>query len=73
LKKYTPPPDPKLKPTFEFLAVSPDGQAVHKLALSIYNGTDFRIHPDGRQLAYWTGQGQIELWALENFLPPAKK
>jgi Tol biopolymer transport system component len=73
LKKYTPPADPKLKPTFEFLSVSPEGSAVRKLDLSIDNGLDFRIHPDGRQIAFSLGQGKVELWALENFLPPVQK
>jgi len=73
LKKYTPPPDPKAKPTIEFLTVSPEGKGIRKLDLSLSAGMDFRLHPDGRQLAYWTGQRKIELWALENFLPKDKK
>ena len=72
-KKYIPPAEPKMEPAFEFLSVSADGQAIRKLGLALDTGFDFRIHPDGRQLAYWTGQTTIELWALENFLPPAKK
>jgi Tol biopolymer transport system component len=27
------------------------------------------IHPDGRQIAYTTGNHSFEIWALENFLP----
>lgn len=30
---------------------------------------DFRLHPDGRQAAYSTGQDAEEIWTLENFLP----
>jgi Tol biopolymer transport system component len=31
----------------------------------------FAIHPDGKQLAFAAGGGRkIEVWALENFLPP---
>lgn len=28
-----------------------------------------RVHPDGRQVAFTTGQQTFELWMLENFLP----
>jgi Tol biopolymer transport system component len=58
----------KTKPEFEYLAVSPDGHDIRKLELASAG----RIHPDGRQIAFWTGQGRYELWALENFLPPQK-
>lgn len=30
---------------------------------------DLRLHPDGRQVAYSTGQSSEEMWTLENFLP----
>jgi len=31
-----------------------------------------RLHPDGRQLAYDSGQSKQEVWVLENFLPALK-
>ena len=34
--------------------------------------TEFRTHPDGRQVAYLAGERKFEVLALENFLPPAK-
>jgi Tol biopolymer transport system component len=68
LLNYRPATNPKAKPILEYLAVSPDGKNIRKLELN-YPGC---IHPDGRQVAFSTGQGNIELWALENFLPPAK-
>jgi Tol biopolymer transport system component len=72
LKKYTNPLDDKGKPTIEFLSVSPDGQNVRKLEMSVLGAMDLRLHPDGRQGAFWTGQSKLELWALENFLPDKK-
>ena len=34
---------------------------------------DYRVsvHPDGRQVAYSTGENRYEVWVLENFLPAA--
>lgn len=31
--------------------------------------TDFTIHPDGRRVAFTTGQIRREVWAIENLLP----
>jgi Tol biopolymer transport system component len=64
LLNYMPAADSKAKPSFDYLAVSSDGQNIRKLELPNAG----RIHPDGRQIAFWTGQGRYELWALENFL-----
>ena len=83
LKIYGSAPDGKGQPTVEFLSVSPDGQNVRKLELGakqdkdaapwqIPSAMDLRLHPDGRQVAFWTGQSKLELWALENFLPDKK-
>jgi Tol biopolymer transport system component len=84
LKLYRSAPDGKGQPSVEFLGVSPDGGAVRTLEMGatqgdksapwhVWNAMDLRIHPDGRQVAYWTGQSKLELWALENFLPPPLK
>ncbi|MDH4198128.1 MAG: LpqB family beta-propeller domain-containing protein, partial [Candidatus Aminicenantes bacterium] len=73
LKIYTPPSDDKGRPVIEFRSVSPDGQNVRKLEMSILSAMDLRLHPDGRQVAFWTGQSKLELWALENFLRPLVK
>jgi len=72
LMRYRPATDPKAKPAIEFVSVSPDGQNIRKLELML-PGAGFRIRPDGRQIAYSTGQSKFELWALENFLPPIVK
>lgn len=32
-----------------------------------------RLHPDGSQIAYFKGQSEREVWALENVLPGATK
>jgi Tol biopolymer transport system component len=84
LKTYTPPPDGKGQATVEFLSVSPDGQKVRKLEMAmkqdkgtaswqIQSAMDLRLHPDGSQVAFWTGQSKLEVWALENFLPSPVK
>jgi len=84
LKLYRPAPDGKGQPSVEFLGVSPEGGAVRTLEMGAQQGNtaapwqiksamDLRIHPDGRQVAFWTGQSKLELWALENFLPPPPK
>jgi hypothetical protein len=65
-------PDSEGKPAFEFLSISPDGQNVRELDMSLKNFGGFRFHPDGRRIAYWSAQGKLELWALENFLPVKK-
>jgi Tol biopolymer transport system component len=63
--------DPKVPSKMECWRVSPDGGNLQKLELN-YQGLQFRIHPDGRQIAFWTWQGSRDLWALENFLPVDK-
>jgi len=30
------------------------------------------VHPDGRQIAYLSGESKAEIGVLENFLPPAR-
>jgi hypothetical protein len=32
-----------------------------------------RLHPNGRQLAHFSGQETREVWALENIVPPRPK
>ena len=73
LRKYIPAADAKMKPKFEFLSISPDGQRIRKLDQSLIATGINRFHPGGRQLAFSFGQSRIELWALENFLQPVLK
>jgi Tol biopolymer transport system component len=64
--------DPKVTPKWESWRVSPDGSNLQKLELSVPGG-GIRLHPDGRQIAYYTGRGRRDLWVMENFLPTEKK
>ena len=54
---------------YEGLLVPVFGGAPRRLNFEI-GQQGVRFHPDGRQLAFTTGRGMMELWALENFLPP---
>jgi hypothetical protein len=33
---------------------------------------DLCVHPDGRRVAFTAGEPEIEIWVMENFLPPAQ-
>jgi Tol biopolymer transport system component len=44
-----------------------DGGAPVRLDPSVPGG--FAIHPDGRRIAFTSGQRKIEVWMLQNFLP----
>lgn len=33
---------------------------------------DLQLHPDGRRIVFTSGTAVREIWAMENFLPPAK-
>jgi Tol biopolymer transport system component len=63
--------DPKVPPKWESWRISPDGGNPQKLELVIPGG-GMRLHPDGRQIAYYTGRGRSDLWVMENFLPADK-
>ena len=43
------------------------GGSPQKIALPVMG--DFSIHPDGRRIAFTSGQRQSEVWAIDNFLP----
>jgi len=73
VKKYQASSEPKGKPTIEFLGMTPDGQNIRKLEMSLLGAMDLRFHPDGRQVAFTAGQAKLELWALENFLGSPSK
>jgi Tol biopolymer transport system component len=64
--------DPKVPPKWESWRVSPDGDNLQQLELVIRGG-GIRLHPDGRQIAYVTGDVRRDLWVMENFLPPEKR
>jgi len=50
------------------------GGEPRKLNLNLGLGNDgpLRVHPDGRQVAYSSGNDAWEVWVMENFLPAAK-
>lgn len=43
------------------------------LNLKIGNIPWISIHPDGRQVAYTTGENRADVWVMENFLPGPQK
>jgi len=73
VKTYRASSEPKGKHAIEFLGMTPDGQSIRKLEMSLLGAMDLRFHPDGRQVAFTAGQSKLELWALENFLRPLIK
>jgi Tol biopolymer transport system component len=54
----------------ELWLVSTSGGKARKLDINIddWDGS-IRLHPDGNQIAFFTGKVSKELWALENLLP----
>ena len=57
--------------TQHFWIVPVDGSKPRKLDVDISKWTldTVRLHPDGRQIAFYAGEQSEEVWALENFLP----
>jgi Tol biopolymer transport system component len=54
----------------ELWLVSVDGGKARKLDIDIDDWSGrIRLHPDGNQIAFFTGKQSRELWALENLLP----
>ncbi len=53
--------------------VSVDGGTPQKLDISMDRLTHIRVHPDGKQIAFFAGQVKVEIWMMENFLPFIKK
>jgi Tol biopolymer transport system component len=70
-RRVAPSNDPKVSPKWESWKVSPDGADLQKLELAV-SGGGMRFHPDGRQIAYYTGRGRRDLWVMENYLPDKK-
>jgi hypothetical protein len=47
-----------------------DGRPPQKVDMqNIVVRGDFSVHPDGRRIAFTSGQIQREVWAIENLLP----
>jgi hypothetical protein len=41
-----------------------------KLGLEFGSLRQPRVHPDGSRIAFASGARRLEVWAMENFLPP---
>ncbi len=52
--------------------VSVDGGTPQKLGISMDRISHIRLHPDGKQIAFFAGLIQAEIWVMENFLPKKK-
>jgi len=53
----------------ELWMIPATGGKSRKLNLGIINVRSLSIHPDGHQISFAQGSDQLEIWALENFLP----
>lgn len=56
------------RPVSAFWRATPDGRVVEKTDLDV-KGNWLAFSPDGRRLAFTTGQAKSEMWALENLAP----
>jgi Tol biopolymer transport system component len=59
-------------PRTELWLVPLEGGEPRKLDLAARDMRDLAVHPDGRRLAYTSGDDRSEVWVMENFLSPAK-
>lgn len=53
----------------ELWRVSTKGGDAQRLDFPISDPREFRIHPNGKLLAFTSGQTKAEVWVMENFLP----
>jgi len=53
----------------ELWQVPVEGGEARSTGLTMWGLAEFRIHPDGRRIAFTGGGRQSEVWVLENFLP----
>jgi len=49
--------------------ISPKGGDTQKLWQSEKQLSGLSVHPDGRQIAFYTTKIDTEIWVMENFLP----
>ena len=59
--------------TRELWLVPINGDKARKLDIDISDwnlgGREIRLHPNGREIAFFAGNQSEEIWSLENFLP----
>jgi len=51
--------------------IAKQGGQPRKLELGMNVLNDIRFHPDGRRVAFDSGEPRAEIWVMENFLPEA--
>jgi Tol biopolymer transport system component len=56
----------------ELLLVPVAGGQPRKIDVGASHFQNIQVNPDGRQIAYVSGEAKEELWVLENFLPATK-
>ena len=56
----------------ELWRISAEGGKPRRLELAMEDLRSLRFHPDGRRIAFTTGQSKAEVWVLDNFLPVLK-
>lgn len=62
------PSDPELAPP-EVWRLSVETGKAEKLGLSIQGLSQLTVHPDGKQVAFSSGESKNEIWVMENLLP----
>ncbi|MBI4478911.1 MAG: PD40 domain-containing protein [Acidobacteria bacterium] len=60
------------EPSTTLWRIAVEGGEPRKIELGRNVLNDIRFHPDGRRVAFDSGQRGIEIWVLENFLPAAE-
>jgi beta-lactamase regulating signal transducer with metallopeptidase domain/Tol biopolymer transport system component len=63
--------DPRTQET-EVWRIPVSGGVPQRVGLAMNRLRDLCVHPDGRRVAFTAGEPEIEIWVMENFLPPAQ-
>jgi Tol biopolymer transport system component len=54
---------------FELMGISPKGGQARSIVPMMENVRDLKMHPDGTSLVFTAGKREVEVWAMEDFLP----
>jgi len=57
------------KPTPAIWKIAATGGSPERLPIEINHSGGFRLHPEGRRIAFAAGQQQSEIWVMTGFLP----
>jgi hypothetical protein len=52
--------------------ISTEGGEPEPIGLKPNGSDEFAVHPDGRRIAFLSGEPKHEIWVMENFLPGAE-